>query len=256
MYKRPHHQLIEKVISSLNINLLTKTNTFFGGGTAIALLLDEYRESIDIDFLCSSSEGFSTLRNSVTNNLGDILTNPIEHIRDINVSRDAIRAILRIDGKPIKIEFIKEGNSTVSGEFNTLLKVPTLSKIDMFTQKILANADRGMDKSINSRDIIDLAMMIHYWGGIPKEALDKSYKAYSDYAKRGLKNSVNLIQDSSYLQKCIENLKMESGNLNLIKSIFKSFQNQYNNASNDSWNILMSDNYNKQKKSISSKLDF
>ncbi|MEH0072719.1 nucleotidyl transferase AbiEii/AbiGii toxin family protein [Pannonibacter sp. Pt2-lr] len=37
----------------------------FGGGTAIVLQLDEYRESVDIDFLCASQEGYRLIRQAV-----------------------------------------------------------------------------------------------------------------------------------------------------------------------------------------------
>ena len=38
--------------------------------------------------------------------------------------------------------------------------VATLSRTDMFAEKLLANADRWNEKSVASRDIIDLAMMV------------------------------------------------------------------------------------------------
>ena len=57
MFKRDHHQKIGKVLLALNPENLKKSECYFGGGTAIALSLDEYRESVDIDFLCASITG-------------------------------------------------------------------------------------------------------------------------------------------------------------------------------------------------------
>ena len=54
MFKRPHHRRIETLLRSLNSDVLREAQCFFGGGTAIVLLLDEYRESVDVDFLCLS----------------------------------------------------------------------------------------------------------------------------------------------------------------------------------------------------------
>lgn len=58
MFSRPHHQAILKALGELDTDLLVRAECWFGGGTAIVLMLDEYRESVDIDFLCSSQAGY------------------------------------------------------------------------------------------------------------------------------------------------------------------------------------------------------
>ncbi len=81
MFNRPHHQSIANVLQRINSDLLMKAECFFGGGTAIALSLDEYRESVDIDFMCSSRDGFRLIRRSIKNNtLGDLISEPIKHL--------------------------------------------------------------------------------------------------------------------------------------------------------------------------------
>lgn len=45
MYKRAHHQHVFKLLQALDGALLEQTECYFGGGTAIVLSLDEYRES-------------------------------------------------------------------------------------------------------------------------------------------------------------------------------------------------------------------
>lgn len=73
-YRNPHHQRIERVLHALNPDVLTACTCYFGGGTAVALLLGEYRESVDVDFVCSDRDGFRRLRNLVTDtSLGDLL---------------------------------------------------------------------------------------------------------------------------------------------------------------------------------------
>lgn len=163
MFKRPGYQRVAEVLSALNSDLLAEAECFFGGGTAIALSLGKYRESLDIDFLCSSHAGYRILRNAVSNrDLGSLLREPIKHLREVRMDRDGIRAVLEVNGMPIKIEFIKEGNTELHVDVDAVFGVPTLSRIDMYTQKPLANADRGLDKSTMSRDIIDLATPHRY----------------------------------------------------------------------------------------------
>jgi hypothetical protein len=44
------------------------SSCYFAGGTSIALLAGEHRESVDIDFLCTTRDGMRELRTMVTNN--------------------------------------------------------------------------------------------------------------------------------------------------------------------------------------------
>lgn len=54
MYRRPHHRRIAELLQGLDGGLLAECECWFAGGTAVALQLDEYRRSDDIDFLESS----------------------------------------------------------------------------------------------------------------------------------------------------------------------------------------------------------
>ncbi len=51
MFERPHHQRMAKLLHAFDTELLNTTQCYFAGGTAIVLLLGEYRESLDIGFL-------------------------------------------------------------------------------------------------------------------------------------------------------------------------------------------------------------
>src|SRR5262245_34174997 len=62
MFRRPAHRRVLALLEGLDAELLARSGFLFGGGTRIALELDEYRESQDVDFLCSRAEGYSELR--------------------------------------------------------------------------------------------------------------------------------------------------------------------------------------------------
>jgi hypothetical protein len=51
-YKPSHHQAISSALDYFSSEYLSENNIIFGGGTRIALEINEYRESVDIDFLC------------------------------------------------------------------------------------------------------------------------------------------------------------------------------------------------------------
>ncbi len=93
------HRRIAKILHALNSNLLQEAECYFAGGTAIALSLGEYRESVDIDFLCASNDGYRLLRNSVTEDgLGALLVEPLKLRRDVQADRYGIRTFIEIDG--------------------------------------------------------------------------------------------------------------------------------------------------------------
>jgi len=222
MFDRPHHQRIAKVLKALNTDLLQQAECYFGGGTAIVLSLGEYRESVDIDFLCASKEGYRLLRNTVSeDSLGALLNEPLKYARSVKTDRNAIRTFLEIEGTPVKIEFVREDRISLEGEYDPVLTVPKLSRSDMYAEKLLANADRGLDKFVKSRDIIDLAMMIDCWGDIPKEALSKVYDAYGDHALNALHKAVDLIQDKTYFLSCLNAAHMDEGMVDRIPSVLK-----------------------------------
>jgi hypothetical protein len=161
MFERDHHNRIQSLLSALNTDFLSENKCFFGGGTAIVLALGEYRESLNIDFLCASQEGYRELRNTINNaSLGAIFSRPVDLVRDVRADRYGIRTFLRVDDVPVKFEIVSEGRIKIQGEVDPKTGVPTLSRLDMYAEKLLANADRYRDKSVASRDIIDLAMMV------------------------------------------------------------------------------------------------
>lgn len=98
-------------------------------------------------------DGYRLLRNTVSNDLGRLLTAPVTHLRQVRTERDKIFTVLQMDGIPVKVELVREGRIAIGGEVDLALNVPVLSRSDMYTQKLLANADRGLDKSVMSRDI-------------------------------------------------------------------------------------------------------
>lgn len=210
MFERTHHQRIEKLLHAFDSELLAQTQCYFGGGTAIALQLNEYRESVDVDFICSFNEGYRKLRNTVTEaSLGALLTTDIAHLRPVRFDQIGIRTVLEVDGTPIKLEILSEGRISVEGQTTHALPVPVLANIDLYAEKLLANADRGQDRSVRSRDIIDLAVMIEHWGPIPTQAWIKARTAYGNQLDRAYDSACRLINDRQYLRGCLADMQMD-----------------------------------------------
>lgn len=210
MFKREHHQRIARLLSSLNSGFLNECGCYFGGGTAIVLTANEYRESVDVDFLCSSQDGYRALRNTISNaSLGEIVSAPLQLAREVRADRYGIRTFVLVDDIPIKLEIVSEGRIELSGELSPTLHVPVLSRVDMYAQKLLANADRALDRSTASRDIIDLAMMIDLWGPIPQKSWDKGLLPYGRSIEVAYEQALQLARDRTYLAQCLAKMHME-----------------------------------------------
>ena len=211
MFKRPHHQRVARILDALNVPLLTEAACYFGGGTAIVLLLNEYRESVDVDLLCASHEGYRTLRNAVNeNSLGPLLTQALPLARAVRADRYGIRTFLMVDDVPIKFEIVREDRIPLQAQIHPGIPILTLSQVDMFAEKLLANTDRWADRSTTSRDIIDLAMMVHHWGPIPPSAWLKVEDAYGASARRAFVKAQELLADEAHLAECLRKMSMEA----------------------------------------------
>jgi hypothetical protein len=219
VFEREHHRRIQKLLSAFDADFLSRTQCYFGGGTAIVLALNEYRESVDVDFLCASVDGYRELRNAVNqHSLGALLKMPVEYFREIKTDQYGIRTVLKVDDTPIKFEIVREGRIQLQGQRDPSLGIDVLTPGDMFAEKLLANADRGLDKSVMSRDIIDIAMMLQFWEGVPPGgAWDKVRHAYGDSVDRAYQKAIDMVtNDRKYLAACIEKMKMDPGLVDLI----------------------------------------
>lgn len=223
MYKRPHHQRVLKLLQTLDGSLLEHVACFFGGGTAIVLSLDEYRESVDVDLMCASAEGYRILRNIAYDQglAGFFTTNP-KQLRDLKADRYGIRTFIEVDDTPIKFEIIREDRIPLSGEMNPLWGIPALRQTDMYAEKLLANTDRFADTSTASRDIIDLAIMIQRWGPVPEIAWKKVISAYGESAENAFNRAREMITRPEHLAACLKKLQMDDSWLQRIPHIFSS----------------------------------
>lgn len=226
-FVRDHHRSIMSVLQNFNTEIMRSTECYFGGGTAIALMIDEYRTSIDIDFLCSSREGYSDLRELVHQKgiEGLFLKDPPVQLRSPRVDKDGIRTVFEVEGQAIKFEIVSEARVDLEGE-ESELPLPTLSKDCLFVEKLMANADRGMDKSGLSKDFFDLIMMQHKWGEIADNALLTARKAYKSAIPDYYEKVFNLLaKDKTHLQYCFDRLDIHEKQIDIISDYFMNQDN-------------------------------
>ena len=208
-FKRPAHHEVLTVLRALDRSFLDRAKCFFGGGTRIVLELGEYRESRDIDFLCSDQAGYRLLRERVREtSLSPIAKRSIKLARDVRSDQYGIRTFIVRAGINLKFEIIREARIDLEGVDVPGLPVACLSRVHCFAEKFLANADRGLDASTLSRDIVDLAYMVEGWPAADAEAgLKLAKQAYGESVQRHLAAVTRKMrEDRVYRRKCIEGL--------------------------------------------------
>lgn len=211
LFERPHHRRIVTLLQGMSSALLRETCCYFAGGTAIALQLGEYRESVDIDFLCADGEGYRRLRTSVFDHgLAELFPAGVETLREVRADRDGIRSVLVSQGVPVKFEIVREARVTLDAIDVPGLPVPCLTRSDLFTEKLLANADRYGDKSVLSRDLIDLIVMQLHWGSIPAAARIKAISAYGPSVDSALDRATRQLREQpAYLAECLTKMAID-----------------------------------------------
>jgi len=209
-YKVKHHQVIKSALENLNADFFFEHNILFGGGTRIALELSEFRESIDIDFLCPDKVAYRAVREQVSNtSLGHLVKEDFVYARDIRFDRDGVRTIIDFQGTKIKMEFVSFDNYTLSSS-NTpgVFPIPYLDQVSCFYTKLLANADRHLVPPY--KDAFDLLAMYKEWGSLPQRAITL---AEEHYGQAGILPPLmdalqDIIAKPSRYEKVAESLKM------------------------------------------------
>lgn len=209
--RRERHRKIVQVLSLIDAPLFAQSQCYFGGGTAVALLLSEFRESVDIDFMVTR-EGYANLRSRVDQGSMDRLfatRHPDVRLpADVRIDRDAIRARIEVGGERMKFEIIRAGNTEIEGE-ETQLPVMTMTRSSLVAEKLLANCDRWLDRSFMSKDVVDLCMMKLEWG-FPAEALAIAERSYGiDPIEHFDRARKALVADPKYFVSVMEALKVD-----------------------------------------------
>lgn len=209
-FKRPKHVIIAKALGLMDHDFLIANQCWFGGGTAIVLKLGEYRQSLDIDFLCSDPDGYRALRMAAVElGVRAFFRKPVEAVREMRIDQYGLRSVVQLDGQPFKFEVVREARVALQGRFDDDLGVPALVCDDMFAEKLLANADRCQDRAVAYRDAIDLGMLICAFGKIPPEALAKAQAAYGLDIGNKVAWVANRLQDSVELRDAALALQMD-----------------------------------------------
>lgn len=150
-YRFARHAQLAAILSSMrNKEFLIANGVYFAGGTSIALLYREVRESVDIDFL-TASPGYAAVRDAVRRHGLEFFFPGSGRFR---FDHYGVRGM--VDG--VKIEIVHSGYTPLSGS-TCQFGIPALDFPSLYCEKLLANSDRHLDPSSMRKDIIDLGVL-------------------------------------------------------------------------------------------------
>ncbi len=209
-FKRTEHQRLAEILAGMNRDRLLACRCYFGGGTAIVLKHGEYRTSLDFDFLCADQGGYRELRNAFfSEGPACIFDHSVAALRDVRADGYGIRTLIGYQNMSFKFEIIREARISLDGGLDPDLMVPTLTRDDLFAEKLLANADRCFDRAVAFRDAIDLGKLVEAHGSIPPQAIVKAETAYGPDISRKLVAILNHLLDTSHIRYAAEVLSMD-----------------------------------------------
>lgn len=215
MFERPRHRNVVAVLEAFRADLLSSCRFFFGGGTRIVLELDEYRESADIDFLCSDASGYGDLRHAATQRGYDGLFAPepaksLRFPREMKVDQYGIRFPVFLGDESLKVELIREARIELGpGVRPSWSPVDCLSLEDCYAEKLLANSDRWADRQFHSRDLIDLAFLRLRLSEVSETVWRKVRETYKDAPETDLRKALDAFESNSdYQRRCLRELQI------------------------------------------------
>lgn len=222
-FRLPEHQKIAEALASMNAPALLQDRCYFGGGTAIVLQNDEYRRSLDVDFLCADVDGYRRLRDAITLDGAQALFGTgIETVREFRTDQYGLRGLVRWAGQDIKFKIVREARIELEGAIDPRLRIPVLSIVDQFAEKLLANADRCLDRAIAYRDAIDLGVLVIAHGGaLPRETVKKAERAYGDDVAKKAEAAIRRLTSDGEMRYAAEALCMEP---EAVKESTKAFR--------------------------------
>ncbi len=216
MFERQWHQDVLRILGAMDVERLTLNGFLFAGGTRLVLELQEFRESLDVDFLCSDPSGYGELR-ALARSRGYLSLFPasedagLTFPRDMRIDQYGIRFPVACNGVTIKVELIREGRIDLgAGTRPSWSPVDCLCISDCFAIKLLANSDRWPDRQVLARDLIDLAALREAFGPIPEEAWFKAEEAYQAAVAEDMRKALALFtEDLKFQRRCFEGLRIK-----------------------------------------------
>jgi len=242
-YELSRHRAIESVLSILNVDFIKAHGILFCGGTRLTLENNEYRESLDIDFVPKNLKLFSDLRQEFTKNGARNLfidekmnANEISPVNEFRIDRYGIRFIVKTLCCPVKFEIFSEDRLSFSDAVFTgagELSIPATAMKDQFAAKFISNCDRVFDRSTFLKDFVDLSILMNRYPELSNYAFRVASDIYGEkHIRASVSKGVQMMQGNGWAE-CIERLNIRSSSIASILNGSNSLINSQFGESDD-----------------------
>lgn len=93
-----------------------------------------------------------------------------------------------------------------------------------YAEKLLTNADRGLDTSTLHRDLIDLCVMVRRWGPIPDAAMAKAESAYGSTIAAAVDKVAALLEEPMRLARALSALDAEESAAQDVGAVLAAYR--------------------------------
>lgn len=222
--KHEHHIVICNILKNINVKILKEYSIYFGGGTAISLLNNEFRISSDIDFLISDNTQFTRLRNMVRENeISSLFLNDCYPIRDESrIDQYAIRNAFIFNNRVLKLEIVNESRFRFNEKCQFFMDIPTLATQDLIITKFLASFDRVCCRDNLSKDILDLCVMFRK-SPHEFETITENVDIPWNFCLDACIKNIQLLYEKKYLKFIMKELKLDIPHIGCCVANFKQW---------------------------------
>jgi Nucleotidyl transferase AbiEii toxin, Type IV TA system len=205
---------VGEVLALFDAEVLERCCCYFAGGCRLAFDLGAHRVSRVLDFLCSDAAGYRELRTTVHDHgyagLFGQQAASMDLPREIRADAYGIRFPVVLDQATVRVELAREARVALHDPARVAWSVaPCLSILDCYTEKLLANSDRGADLDELSRDLIDLAALRLAHGPVPDDAWAAAIDAYGPSVRIDVARGADrFLSDRAYRARCEQGLQV------------------------------------------------
>ena len=196
------------VIDSLNTEVFDRFNLLWCGGSMLAAQSNNYRLSLDIDFIANKADYNLFYEWMLDNQPSNLLNNTSLTTGEVRRDRFGVKFPVVCNNTAIKLEIIAEERFILDTPPSVPSQISKLVFEDRIVSKLFANRDRWIDDSSYCRDLIDLAVL-RTQKTFPNSVFTKGKRNYK--IKESLIEAIKRFQSQPKLRKeCYEVLQINN----------------------------------------------
>lgn len=222
--KHDRHIMIYDILKNINVELLNEYSIYLTGGIAINLLCNKFRDTKDINLLCSNNIQFTRFRNMVQEGgITELFLNSCILLRDESrIDQHTVRNAIVYNDEIIKFEIAYDPRIKITDKCQYMMDIPALTTRDLITTKLYASFDRTCSRDNLSKDILDLCVMYRIFP-CEFESIIESTDILWRYCLDAYMKNICLLYEKNYLKFVATELRLDIPHIEYCIAKFKQW---------------------------------